>query len=414
VSYNAKHCGEGASPSHPWRTPQARGRGAHATILLLTFIVSTYAIAQQPMQRFETKYYILYTDVPRDQALEAAVRMTKMAEEYHTRTRDFSGAVRFKFPFYLYLTREEYNNDGGREGTDGVFDGEKLRAFGGQKLNNRTWHVIQHEGFHQFAAAVIGGDRPVWINEGLAEYFGEALFTGDGFISGYIPAWRLKRVKEEIREKKFLPLDRMMKLSLEEWNAKIAVINYDQAWSMVHFLAHGENGKYQKALAAYMIDLSKNKPANRAWADNFGNPSGFEAKWQAWWMALAENPSADLDTQATVARLTSYLARGVSQKQTFNSFDEFRTAAQGGNLKMSQNDWLPAGMLSDALLDAEDLTKSGATWALVKNGSSQQIVCALADGRKVIGSYTLKNGLVVRADAKIEARTTNAKQAPPH
>jgi hypothetical protein len=387
---------------------------ARTSLFILLLAAALSVAAQQPMQRFETKYYILYTDVPRDQALEAAVRMTKMAEEYHTRTRDFSGAVRFKFPFYLYLTRDEYNNDGGREGTDGVFDGEKLRAFGGQKLNNRTWHVIQHEGFHQFAAAVIGGDRPVWINEGLAEYFGEALFTGDGYISGYVPAWRLKRVKQEIREKKFLPLDRMMKLSLEEWNAKIAVINYDQAWSMVHFLAHGEDGKYQKALASYMIDLSKNKPANRAWNDNFGNPAGFEARWQAWWSALDDNPSADLDAQATVARLTSYFARAAAQKQTFDSFEDFRAAAQDSKLKMSQNDWLPPGMLGDALLDADDLSKAGAQWTLVKNGSSPQIVCALSDGRKVIGSFTLKNGRVVRADAKIEAKSASAKQAPAH
>jgi hypothetical protein len=384
------------------------------SFIILALLCVTFPVAaQQSMQRFETKYYILYTDVPRDQALEAAVRMTKMAEEYHTRTRDFSGAVRIKFPFYLYLTRDEYNNDGGREGTDGVFDGEKLRAFGGEKLNNRTWHVIQHEGFHQFAAAVIGGDRPVWINEGLAEYFGEAIFTGDGFISGYIPAWRLKRVKEEIRDKKFLSLDRMMKLSLENWNAKIAVINYDQAWSMVHFLAHGENGRYQKAFASYMIDLSKNKPANRAWGDNFGNPQGFEAKWQAWWTALDDNPSADLDAQATVARLTSYLARAVAQKQTFDSFEEFRTAAQSGKLKMSQNDWLPPGMLSEALLDADDLIKAGATWALVKNGSSPQILCTMSDGKRITGSLSLKNGQVTRADAKIEAESANAKQPSP-
>ena len=56
-----------------------------------------------------------------------------------------------------------------------------------QKMDARTWHTVQHEGFHQFAHVVIRGDLPIWVNEGLAEYFGEAVFTGDGFVSGVIP-----------------------------------------------------------------------------------------------------------------------------------------------------------------------------------------------------------------------------------
>ena len=51
-------------------------------------------------------------------------------------------------------------------------------AFAGEHITAYTWHTVQHEGFHQFAHAVIGGDIPTWLNEGLAEYFGEALFTG--------------------------------------------------------------------------------------------------------------------------------------------------------------------------------------------------------------------------------------------
>ena len=87
-------------------------------------------------------------------------------------------------------------------GSAGVYmrsDGEpRLMGVAGELENAFTWHLIQHEGFHQFAAAVIGGDRPVWVNEGLAEYFGEAIFTGDGFIAGIIPQWRLKRIRAEL------------------------------------------------------------------------------------------------------------------------------------------------------------------------------------------------------------------------
>ena len=32
---------------------------------------------------------------------------------------------------------------------------------------------------------------PTWLNEGLAEYFGEGIFTGDGFVTGVISPERL-------------------------------------------------------------------------------------------------------------------------------------------------------------------------------------------------------------------------------
>ena len=35
-------------------------------------------------------------------------------------------------------------------------------------VGSRTWHVVQHEGFHQFVFAVIRGEIPTWVNEGLA------------------------------------------------------------------------------------------------------------------------------------------------------------------------------------------------------------------------------------------------------
>ena len=45
----------------------------------------------------------------------------------------------------------------------------------------------------KFAHATIGHKLPPWLDEGLAEYFGEAIFTGDGYVDGAIPPWRAKR-----------------------------------------------------------------------------------------------------------------------------------------------------------------------------------------------------------------------------
>src|SRR5262245_23962356 len=98
-------------------------------VISLCMLLAARSLAAEPaLQRYETKYYILFTDVPREQEQEVAVRMNKMAEEYHDRTRDFSGVIRNKFPFYLYRHREDYIANGGLAGTDGLFDGEALYA----------------------------------------------------------------------------------------------------------------------------------------------------------------------------------------------------------------------------------------------------------------------------------------------
>jgi hypothetical protein len=353
------------------------------------------------MRRIPTKYYQLITDVSPDEAREAAVRMDAMAEEYHQRTRDFSGVIRQRLPLYLFRTKEDYLAAGGLPGSAGMYvsDG-RLLAVGGDHLDDRTWHIVQHEGFHQFAAAVIGGERPPWLNEGLAEYFGEALFTGDGFITGVIPNWRMQRVRSEMAAKKFMPLDRFMQLGQDQWNADINALNYDEAWSLVQFLAHGEDGRYQHAFASLLIALSKNKPFPDAWRMTMGSTNGLEDRWQQEWSRLPENPTQDLYVQATVARLTSFLARAAFQQQQFADFDDFLAYARNGSLKSSPDQWLPPRLLTDATTDADDLVKSGAVWSLVKDHQAVEIRCKV-DEKVWVGTYQLRNSGVTLVDAHL-------------
>ena len=116
--------------------------------------------------------------------------MTRMAEEYHARTQGFSGDIRERMPFYPVQECRR----GILQGRRAAWIGGRLRseykslmAIAGEDTQRQTWHVVQHEGFHQFAHFVIRGELPTWLNEGIAEYFGESVFTGDGFVSGVIP-----------------------------------------------------------------------------------------------------------------------------------------------------------------------------------------------------------------------------------
>lgn len=334
----------------------------HAVLLgMMVGLFAVPALAQQKaatmpakLRTYTTPYYLLQTDVDEDGAREAYIRMTKMFEEYQRRTRGFSGEINGRFPFFLYTKADDYRAAGGPKESAGAFiiddRGARLMAIAGEHLNDRTWHIVQHEGFHQFAHTVIRGDLPPWVDEGLAEYFGEALFTGDSFVSGVLPPWRLARVQAALVAKKFKPLKEMMTLSAKDWIATMTAANYDQAWSMVHFLAHGEDGKYRDAFGSFIRQVGQGRGYYEAWVSVFGQDvQQFEKHWEVWWLAQTPDATLPLYEQALLLTLTSHLARAASQGQTFATFDTFLAAAEKGELKFNREDWLPPNLLQDVL-----------------------------------------------------------------
>lgn len=350
------------------------------------------------LQKYNSPYYDVYTDVEPDLAREAIVRMTRMAEEYHERTKGlFAGTINQKLPFYMFSRLEDYNAAGGPPGSAGVFmsNGAQSRLMAvltrgrGGVIDAFTWHTIQHEGFHQFVHYVVRGDIPIWVNEGMAEYFGEGIFTGDGMVTGVVPPARCKRIKAEIAGDKFKSINQMMHTESREWLSEMSVVNYDQAWSMCQFLSHGENGRYQNAFASYMQGIGRGQSPNTAWETNFGGAAGFEDKWREYWLNLPENATRDLYAKSVVATLTSYIGRATSQKQAFADFDQF-IGTDVSALTMNYTDWLPHRLFTDAVRRAKGLESDGYAFALVPKSNKQpMVVCTTPAGQKIIGTFRL-------------------------
>jgi hypothetical protein len=372
-----------------------RMRPSFAVLLFVT-CVQTFAqdAIPQGLKRYDTPYYEIYSDLEPERVKEAALRMTRMAEEYRERTAEFSGQIRKRFPFLLFKNAADYYAAGAPPGSAGVYmyrgiEG-KLMAIAGEESGAFTWHTVQHEGFHQFAHAVIGGQLPVWVNEGLAEYFGEGLFTGDGFVTGVAPPRRIARIQKSINEGKLRPIRSMMLMTQQEWNAALAGANYDQAWSMVHFLAHADDGKYQKAMTHFVLEIGRRRPWDKAWESAFGTAEGFEKKWKDWWLALEPHPSAHLYVRACAMTYASFIGRAKGMKQTFDSFEEFAAAGQEGKVKVPENeDWLPATLLQAALGMKEGAAKD-ATFAFGKDPRGPQVVATLKDGTRIVATFDPK------------------------
>jgi len=368
-----------------------------AALLALTAV----AIAQnQPAKRmrdFDTPYYKLSTNVDDATAREADLRMTRMFEEYRRRLSDFSVAPRLKLPFYLFEDEPEYYAAGGMPGTAGVFirrgSNAMLMALARPGREASTWHTVQHEGFHQFAAMTINMRLPVWLNEGLAEYFGSGIFTGDNFIVGVIPPRRLEEVQEQIKKRQWKNFTAMTSMSHEVWNNQMGASNYDQAWAMVHFLIHGEDGKYGPALAKYMMAMHKGASPENAWSSVFGNPKDialFQEKCQKWWADLPENPTRETYFKALVATMTSMLARHELQRRKIENIDELLAAPTLTDVKLSRDLWLPMKLVEGIERPAKRLE-----WKLERpRGKNPQLTCVVPQIGTLTGTFMLAGNRV--------------------
>jgi hypothetical protein len=346
------------------------------------------AASAPALRQYDSPYYAIHSDLDGAVVREASARLTAMAEEYRRRTQGFGGTIRAKLPFYLYRSRADYYRAGGLKGSAGFYNGKVLVAAAMSRKTADLWRVLQHEGFHQFAHRVIGGSMPIWLNEGLAEYFSEGLWTGDGFVTGVVPPQRLRRVRAMVRTKRLLPFADMVKIDREAWTADVRVRNYDQAWSMVHFLVHGGSGRYRKALLGFIRDVSRSRPPRQAFEERFGrNYDAFQRRCAGWWLALDDNPTADLYTRATVAALTSFLARAHLQGLRFRTVQEFFAAAGAGKIEAAPGGhirlYLPNSLLKEHLARSAGMK----TWSLQTRAGLPALELDQRDGATFVGLF---------------------------
>jgi len=364
-----------------------------ASTVLMTELISDCPAATDPpsgtakVQVHKTPYYDIHSDLKGELVREAAARLTAMAEEYHRRTKGLSQRNPPRMPFYLLSNKDDYYAAGGSPGTTGMCFRHKLIALVPRPVHEGFWRTVQHEGFHQFAHHRITQKMPVWLDEGLAEYFELGIWTGDGFVTGLIPPVRLKRVKKMIAEKKLRPFEEMIDMTRSEWNTKVLQANYDQAWSMVHFMIQGEGGKYQQRFAEFVNDVAGYRSGKMAFKQRFGGDlGGFQRRYCTWWSSLSDNPTKDEYDRATVQTLTSFFGRAYAQGQKFLDAEALMQAGRDGDLKCDVQQWLPPSLLESALKKSP----SAGQWSLTAApGEEPQLVLRQEDGVTFTGTFEI-------------------------
>ncbi len=288
----------------------------------------------------QTPYYTLTTDLPPEDSQEAVLRLSRLAEEYAERTKGFGGRMPAKMPIFLFLEKQDYVGAGAPPDSMGYFvidprEGKNTRllVYAGDRADPRRWQIIQAKGFHQFARAAVG-NLPAWVERGLGEYFGDAIWTGDSYVGGIIHPGRLKLLRPLMTEGRLLALTDLLRLRSEQWDLVNASNNYHHGWALTHFMAHGDNGKYQTGFATYVRAGGRQIPWEKAWVDAFGAPDKFEPKFAKWWNDLPEDPTAALYTRATLSTFASFVARAHAQQKSYRTIEDLAAAVKVGELRL--------------------------------------------------------------------------------
>jgi hypothetical protein len=273
-----------------------------------------YAI-RSDLEPAQTKAYADHLDIMYDEFVRRLVDRTGLRRQ----SPEHPTVLMFRSQQdYLDTLRTQFGVNG--TGSAGMFfvtgRGAGLAFWTEGVPRQRVLHVVQHEGFHQFAYAFFGNELPPWLNEGLAEFFGESVVEGTRVIVGQASPGSVATVRKAVESGTYIPFLDILSMDKDRWNANVrggtAATQYPQSWSMVHYLVYGENGVHERCFSDMLRRLNAGTRPLDALKQSLNIVSDrevaeFEARWKKY--AAELKPGAYV---AARARL-EFLAEGLRE-----------------------------------------------------------------------------------------------------
>ena len=272
------------------------------------------------LRRLSSRHYTIHTNLAQSDAIVYGRHMDIVYDQYERRFRIFGQRDGERMNLYLLRNQQDYLSFLSSIGvnainTGGIFfirpDIKGLATWTQGKPRSKTFAVLQHEGFHQFANRSIGAHLPIWANEGLAQFFEDGIIVRTKMTLGLRNAQRIESVKKAIKFGTAFDFDRMLNMTDAQWHEIVAAggqsasLLYDQAWSMTYYMVRTKK-KRQDAFLQYLLLISKHRNATEAFASVFGQDSSqFREGWRRFSLQVEPDPLA-----TAVSRL-EFLGQGL-------------------------------------------------------------------------------------------------------
>jgi len=255
----------------------------HAVLAAVTLAAPTRPArgAGAETHRHSSEHYEIETTISPEFAEVVGRHMEAIYREYSRRFEKY-GEVERKFQVTVFRSERDYLErvPSTVTGSCGVFmarDG-LLAAHAEGRTGEEVLRTLYHEGFHQFMFEVINRDCPIWLNEGLAEYFALSRFSGGRLELGRIDirsrVWsnrgnltystlaingsaftRIYYLQNHFFHGGRVQLDSLLgSAGRSGFLGGSVERKYAMSWLLVHFLLHGKDGSYREPFMRYMRD----------------------------------------------------------------------------------------------------------------------------------------------------------------
>lgn len=229
--------------------------------------------------RHTTDHYALAGTVQDQKLVEYGRALEYIYEEYSTgfeeliagaqddRSRRPDRKTRFKV--VILATDAEYEEFAGAyfgdfaEHTRGLFISQvQLLVIRDEPASHQTYEILFHEAFHQFIHRYIPA-VPIWLNEGLATYYGTARPTRSGLVFDRPRSAYFKVVRNGVDAKSLIPLRELMLFDhrafylpqpVEGLSVTRRVLAYAQAYTLITYILQDRPG--QDHLRRHLRDLA--------------------------------------------------------------------------------------------------------------------------------------------------------------
>jgi len=212
---------------------------------------SRRAVAGPPWRspnRFESKHYVVASDMDRD----TCVQLSKVLEETYAFLQRAVGplperdALLRAFVFSGRQAYLDYCEDLGvgemMKTTQGLFVPALAQLlFWNAQDRTDFLETARHEAFHQYVHELVP-EMPVWLNEGLAQYFQTLRKEKGQFVAGAVRPQAVTVMKKLEKGASVPTLAQIFAVKHETFYRPDSEAWYAMSWAVVHALAHGEAG----------------------------------------------------------------------------------------------------------------------------------------------------------------------------
>lgn len=161
-----------------------------------------------------------------------------------------------------------------------------------QKYAGKMLKLLYHEAFHAFLQNFLFAEKtvkavPLWLNEGMAQFFENSFIEGNVLLIGKMDKDRINLLRGYIREQKTIPLRQFLVADSREFlvkdlsNLENSNIHYLQAWALVYYIAQKYDLSQGNFFESYVNDLNNGADPVKAFQKLIQEPiDQIDQTWQ--------------------------------------------------------------------------------------------------------------------------------------